>query len=170
MVPLHRVVRQVPGLGRIAAVASAEAVVALSFPEDGDQPAWDSCLVRRTVFSHQTLPLLEDLFSALAGFARGELRHFQVTMDISRLSVFTQRVLVCTAAIPWGETRTYGQIAACLGQPKAAQAVGQALGRNPLPVLIPCHRVLASHGLGGFGCGLVVKRRLLAIEQKIFTL
>ena len=65
-------------------------------------------------------------------------------------------------AIPAGETRTYGEVAASMGT--APRAVGQALGANPLPLLIPCHRVLAAHGIGGFSCGLEWKRRLLGFE------
>lgn len=67
--------------------------------------------------------------------------------------------------IPPGETRSYGEIAAALGQPLASRAVGGACGANPIPVLVPCHRVLAANGrLGGFSGGLDWKRRLLAIE------
>jgi len=70
-----------------------------------------------------------------------------------------------TRLIPYGETRSYLWVAVQIGKPGAARAVGQALGRNPLPVIIPCHRVIASDGgLGGFTGGLVMKRRLLELE------
>ena len=68
--------------------------------------------------------------------------------------------------IPYGETRSYGWVASHLGLPKAARAVGQALGRNPLPIIIPCHRVISSDGgLGGFGGGLGLKESLLRLER-----
>ena len=67
--------------------------------------------------------------------------------------------------IPYGETRSYGQVAAALGQPGAARAVGMANHRNPVPIVIPCHRVVAAGGgLGGYGGGVELKRRLLQLE------
>ena len=69
------------------------------------------------------------------------------------------------ARIPYGETRTYGQVARAIGKPKAARAVGTANGRNPIPIVVPCHRVVAGGGkLGGFGGGLSLKRKLLQLE------
>ena len=68
------------------------------------------------------------------------------------------------AAIPWGETRTYAEIARAIGRGRAARAVGGATGRNPLPLFVPCHRVLAAHGIGGFTGGLDQKRALLERE------
>ena len=68
------------------------------------------------------------------------------------------------SAVPYGQTLTYGELAARTGNPRAARAVGQAVGANPCLIVIPCHRVLASNGLGGFGCGIERKKTLLAIE------
>jgi methylated-DNA-[protein]-cysteine S-methyltransferase len=80
-------------------------------------------------------------------------------------TAFQRAVWRRLAAIPWGETATYGAIAAALGQPGAARAVGQANGRNPLPIVVPCHRVIAGGGrLGGYSAGLARKRWLLAHE------
>lgn len=80
-------------------------------------------------------------------------------------SAFALRVWRQIARIPRGEVRSYGRIARALGRPQAARAVGQACGRNPVPLVVPCHRVVASDGsLGGFAAGLEVKRRLLALE------
>jgi O-6-methylguanine DNA methyltransferase len=67
--------------------------------------------------------------------------------------------------IPFGQVRTYGQVAAAAGSPRASRAVGQACGANPIVLFIPCHRVIASGGVGGFGAGLEWKRRLLALED-----
>jgi methylated-DNA-[protein]-cysteine S-methyltransferase len=70
-----------------------------------------------------------------------------------------------TRLIPYGETRSYAWVAEQIGQPRAVRAVGQALGKNPLPIIIPCHRVITSNGkLGGFGGGLEMKKRLLSLE------
>lgn len=101
-------------------------------------------------------------------YLAGRRRRFGVGADLSALAPFSRAVLRETARIPYGETRTYGWIAQKIGRPGAARAVGQALGRNPVPLLIPCHRVVASAGLGGFArekrlTGL--KAALLALER-----
>jgi len=91
-----------------------------------------------------------------------------IVIDIIGLSAFEQRVLEVARTIPPGETLTYGQIAGRLGEAAAARAVGAALGRNPIPVIVPCHRVLAEGGkAGGFSApgGLATKARLLSIER-----
>jgi len=89
-----------------------------------------------------------------------------VRVDLGGVPEFHRRVYEVARAIPPGSTVTYGQVAARLGMPGAAQAVGQALGRNPVPIVIPCHRVLAAGGLGGFSApgGAVTKQRMLRIE------
>lgn len=99
---------------------------------------------------------------------RGEQVDFSaVPLDLDDVPDFHRRVYAATRAIPQGETRTYGQLAETLGEPGAARAVGQALGRNPVPVIVPCHRVLAAGGrAGGFSApgGVVTKQRILALE------
>jgi methylated-DNA-[protein]-cysteine S-methyltransferase len=80
---------------------------------------------------------------------------------------FNQRVWQELARIPYGETRTYGELARKIGSPKAARAVGSANGRNPIPIVLPCHRVVAAGGkLGGYGGGLELKRKLLELERR----
>lgn len=86
-------------------------------------------------------------------------------IDLSAGSAFQRRVWEVLRTIPRGKTRTYSEVAAAIGRPKAVRAVGGACGANPVPVLVPCHRVLAAHGgLGGFSGGLDWKRTLLARE------
>lgn len=90
-----------------------------------------------------------------------------VVLDMSGIAEFDRRVYETARAIPKGTTRTYGEIAAELGDPGAARAVGQALGRNPFPIIVPCHRVLAADGRpGGFSApgGVATKLKLLEIE------
>jgi len=90
-----------------------------------------------------------------------------VVLDMERVPEFNRRVYAIARAVPPGETITYGEIAERIGERGAAQAVGQALGRNPFPIVVPCHRVLAADGgLGGFSAhgGVATKRRMLAIE------
>ena len=91
------------------------------------------------------------------------LRKFPV-IGISSGTKFQQAVWNELKKIPRGQTRTYGEIAAAMGHPKAARAVGSACGANPLPLFIPCHRAVAAKGLGGFSCGLPWKKLLLEIE------
>lgn len=79
---------------------------------------------------------------------------------------FQQKVWRTISQIPFATTVTYGEIAAALGNPHLARAVGQACNRNPLPLIIPCHRVVSSSGLGGFAGGTKVKKTLLAYEQQ----
>lgn len=95
-------------------------------------------------------------------YVRGERRVFDV--EVAYPETFTGRVMREIAAIPYGETRTYGDIAATLDT--AAVAVGQAAGRNPVPLIVPCHRVVGADGLGGYSAdgGASLKARLLAHE------
>ncbi len=80
-------------------------------------------------------------------------------------SDFERKVWAALAEIPYGETRTYGEVAQAIGQPTAARAVGAANGRNPVPLVVPCHRVVAAGGrLGGFGGGIALKQHLLSLE------
>lgn len=92
-----------------------------------------------------------------------------IPLDPNHIPPFNQRVYDVTRRIPPGETLTYGEIAAAIGEPGAARAVGRALGENPYPIIIPCHRVLAAGGkMGGFSGsgGIATKRRILAIESR----
>jgi methylated-DNA-[protein]-cysteine S-methyltransferase len=90
-----------------------------------------------------------------------------IPLDLSGLGPFCRRVYELARAIPMGETVTYGELAARAGEPAAARAVGQAMARNPFPLIVPCHRVVAAHGgAGGFSAagGVATKFRLLRIE------
>ena len=93
---------------------------------------------------------------------RTDLR--DIPVDLSDCTPFERRVYEATRRIPFGKVATYGQVARAIGQPKAQRAVGQALGKNPIGVVIPCHRVVAADGLGGFTGGLEHKKKLLRHE------
>ena len=100
-------------------------------------------------------------------YFNGEKVGFPDLLDLSRATPFQRMVWEATRLIPYGETRSYGWVAQKLKKPGAARAVGQALSQNPLPIIVPCHRVLQSDGeLGGFTGGLEIKQRLLALEGK----
>ena len=101
----------------------------------------------------------------LARYFSGESVDFgRYDVDLSGYTEFERRVYAATRRIPPGEVRTYGDIARAIGKPGASRAVGNALGKNPACIVIPCHRVVASDGLGGFTGGLAWKRRLLHLE------
>jgi len=108
---------------------------------------------------------LERLVSReLEEYGAGERTQFTFTIAPEG-TAFDRRVWQAVQAIPYGQTKTYGEIAAGIGKPGAARAVGTANGRNPVPPVIPCHRVVAAGGkLGGYGGGLPLKRRLLDME------
>ncbi|MFO8044874.1 MAG: methylated-DNA--[protein]-cysteine S-methyltransferase [Halomonas sp.] len=96
----------------------------------------------------------------------GRRRSFSLTLAPGG-SEFQRQVWAALLRIPWGEIRTYGELARRLGREGAARAVGAANGANPLPLLIPCHRVVAAGGLGGYSGGLMLKRRLLELEGSL---
>lgn len=96
-----------------------------------------------------------------------ELDFSAVAVDLAGLPGFRRRVYEAARAVAWGRTASYGELARSVGQHGAARAVGRALGQNPLPIIIPCHRILASDGgIGGFSAygGTATKRRLLELE------
>ncbi|MFF4184232.1 methylated-DNA--[protein]-cysteine S-methyltransferase [Streptomyces sp. NPDC001691] len=109
---------------------------------------------------------LEEPIRQIESYFAGGLREFTLPLDWSLSSGFNRQVLrELAAGVPYGAVVGYGDLARRVGQPTAAQAVGAAMGSNPLPVVVPCHRVVESGGgLGGFGGGLETKRRLLALE------
>lgn len=108
----------------------------------------------------------------LEEYLLGRREFFDLPLDLDALSPFQRQVLLTTIRIPRGNVANYHEIARRIGKPNASQAVGQALGRNPIPIVIPCHRVIASDGsLGGYsgGGGTETKARLLAIEGAILS-
>jgi O-6-methylguanine DNA methyltransferase len=109
---------------------------------------------------------LQQVARQVLSYLAGERREFDVELDLRGHTPFALSVWAAAARIAYGETRTYGWIADQVGGPGAAQAVGAALGANPVPLIVPCHRVLGSDGsLHGFAGGLEMKARLLAMES-----
>jgi methylated-DNA-[protein]-cysteine S-methyltransferase len=117
--------------------------------------------------SRATSPVLKKLKAEVTEYFEGRRSKFGVPLDLSSLSEFSRAVLKECAAIPYGKTASYSGLAKAVGNPKAARAVGGVMARNPVPILIPCHRVLGADGsLTGFGGGIGLKSRLLALEQR----
>ncbi|HEX3771161.1 MAG TPA: methylated-DNA--[protein]-cysteine S-methyltransferase [Polyangiaceae bacterium] len=114
-------------------------------------------------------PAIQRSLEAIVALLRGEAADLsEVPLDMREVPPFHRRVYAAARTIPAGSTASYGEIAAKVGAPKSARAVGQALGRNPFAIIVPCHRVVAAGGkLGGFsaGGGATTKQRMLAIER-----
>jgi methylated-DNA-[protein]-cysteine S-methyltransferase len=104
--------------------------------------------------------------AALLRYFAGDPRAFrEIEIDLEPATPFRARIYAELRAIPFGETRSYAELAALAGRPRAARAVGTAMAENPLPIVLPCHRVLGAHGaIGGYGPGLAMKRWLLGHE------
>jgi len=110
--------------------------------------------------------LLPDLVERIISYFKGNKVSFTDELDITSASEFQKKVWQAARLIPHGETRSYLWIATQAGNPKASRAAGRALGRNPLPIIVPCHRVIAGNGgMGGFTGGIEMKMRLLALES-----
>ncbi|MFC4499233.1 MULTISPECIES: methylated-DNA--[protein]-cysteine S-methyltransferase [Streptomyces] len=111
-------------------------------------------------------PLLAEAIRQFDAYFAGARHDFELPLDWSLISGFNRQVLrELASGVPYGAVVGYGDLARRVGQPGAAQAVGTAMGANPLPVVVPCHRVVESDGgIGGFGGGLETKRKLLALE------
>ena len=108
-------------------------------------------------------PVLKETATQLEEYFAGERTAFDLPMELDGTD-FQREVWNELTRIPYGETISYGELARRVGRPNGPRAVGQANGRNPVPIVVPCHRVLASNGIGGYGGGLNVKRALLALE------
>jgi methylated-DNA-[protein]-cysteine S-methyltransferase len=109
--------------------------------------------------------MLADAKAQLIDYLAGTSRAFSVPVDMSKGTAFQRRVWRAILRIPYGRVRSYQWVATKVGGKQYARAVGMALGSNPVPIVVPCHRIIAYDGsLGGFGCGLPMKRRLLRLE------
>lgn len=108
---------------------------------------------------------LDAIRRELEEFFDGRRTSFDLALDLRLVTPFARRVLAAAAAIEFGATATYAQVAAAAGSPSSSRAAGNALGANPVPIVVPCHRVLRSGGgLGGYTGGLAIKRVLLTVE------
>ncbi len=113
-------------------------------------------------------PLLDLAAGQLTGYFAGDRTEFTLPLAAAGGTDFERAVWAAITAIPYGETQTYGRIATLVGEPDAARAVGVACNRNPLPIVVPCHRVIGADGkLVGFGGGLHRKRYLLELEARV---
>ncbi|AZS20113.1 MULTISPECIES: methylated-DNA--[protein]-cysteine S-methyltransferase [unclassified Caulobacter] len=157
-------------IGRCGLAWGAGGLIGVQLPEATPGAAW-ARLRKRFPDAVETEPtpeievVIDRIRDLLAG-GRDDLAN--IVLDLEGQSAFHMRVYAIARAIPPGETSTYGEVARAMGEPGAARAVGKALGENPWPIVVPCHRVLGSSGsMGGFSAsgGSTTKARLLTIEK-----
>ena len=154
-------------LGRCGIAWTDAGVARVQLPEQDDRRAVESLERRGAVPAEPPAGIAATIHDVARHFG-GDLRDFSgVALDLSGVADFARRVYAAARRVPAGRTATYGEIAAEIGAPGEARAVGQALGANPIPLIVPCHRVVAaSGGIGGFSApgGALTKTRLLALE------
>lgn len=110
-------------------------------------------------------PITQEVIRQLQDYLSGRRALFSLPLKTEG-TLFQKAVWNALMKIPAGETRTYGELAAMIGKPKAARAVGNALNKNPVCIVVPCHRVTSSTGIGGYAYGPAMKKRLLELERK----
>jgi methylated-DNA-[protein]-cysteine S-methyltransferase len=123
--------------------------------------------IKRIFFSKEMPAEPSDLAERIIGYVEGRCPSPPIELDLSSCTNFQRKVFEVLQEIPRGETTTYGGVAAKSGYPKGARAVGRALSLNPFAIVVPCHRVVAKKGLGGYFWGQEIKRGLLQLEQGV---
>ena len=141
-------------VGRLVLEADGDLLIGIWLPNDPKQVGGGGS---------RPTPVLEETAGQLGEYFAGDRTAFDVPIELAGTE-FQRQVWAELSLIPYGERISYGELARRVGRPKGPRAVGQANGRNPVPIIVPCHRVLASAGIGGYGGGLPVKRALLALE------
>ncbi|MDQ6732312.1 MAG: methylated-DNA--[protein]-cysteine S-methyltransferase [Actinomycetota bacterium] len=153
-------------LGHLLLAATPAGLLRIAYSEPGTDAVVLADLAARVSPRVLAAPRrLDHARRELDEYFAGRRREFGLDLDLRLMTAFAQRVLVAAQAIPYGATRTYREVATAAGSPRGFRAAGNALGANPLPIVLPCHRVLPSAGgLGGYAGGPERKRVLLAIE------
>ena len=151
--------------GKLTVANTERGIVRLAFPEEPPDAVLERIAERISPRIVEAPGRLEEVRRELEEYFSGARRDFEVRLDWTLIAGFAERVLTATAAIPYGRVLSYGEVANVAGSPRGSRAAGNALGANPIPIVIPCHRVLRSGGtLGGYGGGPERKRWLLELE------
>lgn len=162
---LDRATCRLPGIGDLDTVCSDRGIAAVAFPGHGDGENLAPWLAAGWTIRAKRGDLHRRFAEECRRLADGDLRRFTLPVDHRWLPPVLAAILRALRQVPAGTTVTYGDLADRAGHPRAARAAGLAMRRNPTPVVVPCHRVVASTGIGGFTPGLDLKRRLLALER-----
>ena len=151
-------------IGRLFVGVSDQGVYDITLGDPGEE-RYRQQLLERAPEAFPDPGAVEPALTELDAYFQGRLERFTLAVDLRGVTAFTQRVLRVTRKIRFGQLLSYGDVARRIRAPRASRAVGGALGRNPVPIIVPCHRVVArGGGLGGFTGGLDAKRALLSIE------
>lgn len=151
--------------GTLHAAVTDAGLVRLAFPEEALDEMLERLARKLSPRIVESAAQLDPLRRELEEYFAGKRRDFDVPLDWTLITPFATKVLSATAAIPYGSVGTYTEMAVKAGSPRGSRAAGNALGANPIPLIIPCHRVLRTGGdLGGYGGGLDRKRWLLELE------
>ncbi|MDQ3043529.1 MAG: methylated-DNA--[protein]-cysteine S-methyltransferase [Chloroflexota bacterium] len=154
-------------VGSLAIAVSDQGVCDISFARGETESLFVARLRQRGFEPEPDQAAVEQVRRQLDEYFQGRRDTFDIAVDFAGMTPFTRSVLTATAEVPYGELTSYGQIAARIGQPGASRAVGNALGRNPVPVIVPCHRIIRSDAsIGKYTGGIDIKRKLLAIEGR----
>jgi methylated-DNA-[protein]-cysteine S-methyltransferase len=146
-------------VGKLLLAANDEGLCYISFEKGRHRPLPEPEWIQEDRPFAETVRQLEDYFS-------GKLKRFSLKLNLIA-TPFQKKVLTVLQGVEYGKTVTYGELAKLAGNPKAGRAVGQANARNPLPIVIPCHRVIGCNGkLTGFGGGMEIKQALLDLEKR----
>src|SRR6185437_9723861 len=151
--------------GPLLAAGTERGLVRLAFPEESEDSVLERLAARISPRIMRAPARFDEVARELDEYFVGRRRAFETDLDWSLIGPFGKRVLGVTAAIPYGSVLSYIEVATEAGSPRGSRAAGNALGSNPIPIVIPCHRVLRTGGaLGGYGGGLERKRWLLELE------
>ena len=154
------------GVGRLTVACTESALLGIGLPNCSQGSLLDRLKIDASQsLTHASNDLMWEAGGQLADYAEGRLTAFSLPFELNVCTPFERTILNEVCRVPYGQVRSYGEIARRAGHPRAFRAVGAANARNPLPLLVPCHRIVAAHGLGGYGGGLALKRKLLALEQ-----
>ena len=152
-------------IGVITVASTPAGLVALGLPNREPDEVVEDLAARISPRVLEAPARLDEVRRELDRYFEGNLQNFDLPLDWQLTKGFRRRVLRQTARIPYGKTLSYKQVAAKAGNERAVRAAGSALGSNPIPIVVPCHRVLRTGGaLGGYGGGLEVKEQLLRLE------
>jgi methylated-DNA-[protein]-cysteine S-methyltransferase len=151
--------------GTLTAAITDHGLVRLAFPEEPLEEVLNKLSTRLSPRIIEAPMRFERVRRELEEYFAGARRDFDIPLDRVLMSAFAKKILTATSAIPYGRVSTYAEMAAAAGSPRGSRAAGNALGANPIPLIVPCHRVLRSGGnLGGYGGGPDRKRWLLKLE------
>lgn len=152
-------------VGDLLMVVTDSGLCDVSYLENHTRDACFERLEDRGILATERSAPVAPVREQLAAYFAGQRSGFDLPVDLHGVTPFTQQVLVATLGVPFGAVDTYQGIAAAIGRPSASRAVGNALGRNPVPVVVPCHRVIRSDGsMGWYTGGAHIKQKLLGIE------